>query len=163
VSSGEEIERKFLADGDLPFDLSDHSCEQISQGYIAIDPDGTEVRLRVKAGRHTLGVKSGPARTRVEQEIEIDENRFQSLWALTEGRRIEKRRFAIPLDGTDHTIELDAYDSDLSGLMTAEVEFPSESEADAFEPPSWLGPDVTGDPAYGNQSLAQRGKPGAKG
>ena len=70
MSSGQEIERKFLINGDVPLELGDYPCEPISQGYISIDSNGTEVRLRAKGGRHTLGVKSGPSRTRVEEEIE---------------------------------------------------------------------------------------------
>jgi CYTH domain-containing protein len=142
----------------VPLELGDYPCEGITQGYVSIDANGTEVRLRAKGGRHTLGVKSGPSRTRVEEEIEIERRCFESLWPLTEGRRIEKRRFAIPADGAaDRLIELDVYGGDLSGLVTAEVEFPSEREADEFEPPVWLGTEVTGDPGYSNQSLAQRG------
>jgi adenylate cyclase len=147
-----------LVDGDVPLELGDYPCERITQGYISIDSNGTEVRLRAKGGRNTLGVKSGPSRTRVEEEIEIDQRCFESLWLLTEGRRIEKQRFAIPADrGEDRLIELDVYNGDLSGLVTAEVEFESEREADEYEPPAWLGTEVTGDPDYSNQSLAQRG------
>jgi adenylate cyclase len=155
VGAGQEIERKFLVDGDLPLDVEQHPSESISQGYVSIDPDGTEVRLRDKGGKLTLGVKSGPSRTRVEQELEVDRRCFESLWPLTEGRRIEKRRYAIPT-GDGLTIELDLYGGELSGLITAEVEFPSEDAADAFEPPPWLGTDVTGDARYSNQSLARR-------
>jgi len=156
VSAGEEIERKFLVDGDVPFDLSGHRCESISQGYISVDPDGTEVRLRAKGGKRTLGVKSGPSRTRVEAEIELDRHCFDSLWPLTEGRRIEKRRYVIPANGVE--IELDVYGGELAGLVVAEVEFPSEREADEFQPPAWLGTDVTGDARYSNQSLAVRAR-----
>lgn len=153
--AGREIERKFLVDGELPLDLDDHGCEPISQGYVSIDPDGTEVRLRAKGGKLTLGVKSGPSRTRVEEEIELDRRCFESLWPLTECRRIEKRRFVIQADG-DLKIELDIYDGELSGLVTAEVEFPSERAADEFQQPAWIGTEVTGDPRYSNQSLATR-------
>ncbi len=156
ASVGREIERKFLVDGDVPLDPDDG--ESISQGYISIGADGSEVRLRAKGGKRTLGVKSGPARTRVEEEIELDRRCFESLWPLTEGRRIEKRRFVIPADG-DLEIELDVYDGKLSGLIMAEVEFPSERDADEFQPPAWLGTDVTGDARYSNQSLAGRASP----
>ena len=64
----------------------------------------------------------------------------------------------IPADG-GLAIELDVYAGDLDGLMTAEVEFGSEEEADAFDPPPWIGTDVTGDARYSNQSLAVRGLP----
>lgn len=153
-----EIERKFLVDQPPPFALDDHPSTEISQGYIAVAGDGTEVRIRARGDKLTITVKSGPSRSRVEEEIEIDPRQFDSLWPLTEGRRIEKRRYVIAADG-GLAIELDVYAADLDGLMTAEVEFVSEEAADAFEPPPWIGIDVTGDARYSNQSLAVRGRP----
>lgn len=155
MNADREIERKFLVQGDLPVRLDDYPCEFIGQGYISIDPNGTEVRLRTKGGTLTLGVKSGPSRARVEHEIELDARSFDALWPLTDGRRIQKRRFMIPTNG-DRVIELDVYEGDLTGLITAEVEFPSERDADRFRPPEWLGTEVTGDARYSNQSLAVR-------
>jgi adenylate cyclase len=158
VSAGEEIERKFLGTGELPDDLDRYPSEEISQGYVAVADDGTEVRVRARGGDYTLTVKSGPARTRVEEEIEIDERRFEALWALTAGRRIEKRRYVIPA-GDQLSIELDVYAGALDGLVTAEIEFDSADQADAFEPPPWIGSDVTGHGGYSNQSLAAHGRP----
>lgn len=43
----------------------------------------------------------------------------------------------------------------------AEVEFGTEAAALAFEPPAWMGAELTGDERYANQSLASRGLPGA--
>jgi adenylate cyclase len=154
-----ETERKFLLSERPPFDLDDHPCEAIRQGYIAIAPDGTEVRLRAKGGRRLLGIKSGPARTRTEVEIDLDAARFDSLWPLTEGRRIEKRRYVIPAD-EGLSIELDVYEGALDGLLTAEIEFESEAEADRFAVPEWIGREVTGDARYSNQTLATAGVPG---
>jgi adenylate cyclase len=57
------------------------------------------------------------------------------------------------------TIELDVYGGDLEGLVVAEVEFASEEDADAFDPPAWLGREVTDDPRYKNQRLARDGAP----
>jgi CYTH domain-containing protein len=39
-------------------------------------------------------------------------------------------------------------------LVVAEVEFDEEKVAKNFQPPDWLGDDVTGDPRYSNQLLA---------
>jgi adenylate cyclase len=160
VSADQEIERKFLVVGELPDDLYQHPSDEISQGYVAIADDGTEVRVRARGGDYTLTVKSGPSLTRVEEEIEIDERRFESLWPLTAGRRIEKRRFLIPA-GDQLSIELDVYGGELDGLVTAEIEFDSAEQAEAFEPPPWIGSDVTGNGGYSNQSLAARGRPGS--
>jgi adenylate cyclase len=154
-----EIERKFLV-LDRPPDLDRHPSEDIEQGYVAIDASA-EVRVRRRGGCVTLTVKSAPARTRVEEEIEIDADRFASLWELSDGRRIVKTRHLIEHDGV--TIELDVYRDALAGLMTAEVEFPSEAESDAFQPPPWLGPEITGDKRYANQTLATHGLPGEGG
>jgi CYTH domain-containing protein len=154
---GQEIERKFLVT-EPPDPLP--AGEPVEQGYLAVAPDGTEVRIRRRAGRCTLTVKSGPARVRVEEELEIDERRFESLWALTDGRRIAKTRHLVPL-GEGLTAELDVYAGAHAGLLTAEVEFGSEAASEAFAPPAWLGTEVTGDERYANQSLALRGRPTA--
>ena len=88
----------------------------------------------------------------------IEEERFASLWPLTEGRRVVKTRHLLLLDD-GLTVELDVYAGDLEGLLTAEIEFPSEAASAAFAPPAWLGTDITGDPRYANQSLALNGRP----
>jgi adenylate cyclase len=152
-----EIERKFLVDP-LPPGLEAHPSSQIEQGYIAITDEGVEVRIRRYGDHSFLTVKSGGMTVRVEEEFEIDEQRFRALWPLTEGRRISKRRYLIPAD-QGATIELDVYDGALGGLVTAEVEFGSEAAAAAFTPPTWLGRDVTEEPAYKNKRLALDGLP----
>jgi CYTH domain-containing protein len=158
VNAGQEIERKFLISEALPFDLDDYPSEAISQGYVAIAEDGTEVRVRSRGDARFLTIKSGPSRSRSEEEFEIESRRFEALWPLTQGRRIEKRRYKMPTD-EGLTVELDVYAGELDGLMTAEVEFESEEEAERFDPPAWMGTEVTGDKRYSNQSLATRGRP----
>jgi hypothetical protein len=43
--------------------------------------------------------------------------------------------------------------------MLAEVEFPSEQAADEFEPPAWLGRELTDDARFSSHRLALEGKP----
>src|ERR1700754_408394 len=93
---GLEIERKFLV-GDLPDGLD--AGERIEQGYLAIADDGVEVRIRRRGAGTTLTIKSGPAQVRTEEEIPIDERRFESLWPLTEGRRVSKTRHQVAIEG----------------------------------------------------------------
>jgi adenylate cyclase len=152
-----EIERKFLV-RELPADLEQSRSTRIEQGYIAIADDGTEVRVRRRDGAAVLTVKSGGGRSRLEEEIAIDAERFTRLWPLTEGRRLEKTRHLIPT-ATGLTIELDVYSGVLAGLIVAEVEFGSEDQADAFEPPEWFGAEVTEDARFKNQKLACDGAP----
>ena len=153
-----EIERKFLVDA-VPDGLDGRRSTAIEQGYVAIDPDGTEVRIRRRDGASTLTVKSGGGLARVEEELAIDDAAFERLWPLTAGRRIEKVRHVIPTDVPGVEIELDDYRGDLDGLLVAEVEFPGEDEAHAFTPPPWFGADVTDDRRFKNQRLAVDGRP----
>ena len=60
-----EIERKFLIPA-LPPDLELFPCSQIEQAYVAVDPTGTEVRIRRAADRASLTIKRGRGRSRDE-------------------------------------------------------------------------------------------------
>jgi adenylate cyclase len=152
-----EVERKFVV-SDLP-NLEGTDFDEIEQGYLAIGTDG-EVRLRRKGDRLALTAKRGAGLSRQEAEIELDRERFDELWPLTEGRRLHKRRYVLPHG--DLKIELDVYEGDLEGLVVAEIEFDSEEEARAFEPPGWLGEEVTGDHRYLNETIATAGAPSAR-
>jgi adenylate cyclase len=152
-----EVERKFLVS--RPPDLGGATTDEIEQGYLAIGSDG-EVRVRRKGDRLLLTAKRGSGLSRQEAEIELDPRSFDELWAMTEGRRLQKRRHVIPLG--ELKIEMDVYGGDLEGLVVAEIEFPSEEEAKAFEPPGWLGEEVTGDHRYLNETLATAGAPSAR-
>jgi adenylate cyclase len=151
-----EIERKFLVTGDPEGEPAE--TWHIEQGYLALaDDGGAEVRLRRAADDLFLTVKGGAGRSRVEEEIDIDDEVLESLWPLTEGRRITKTRHRIPHG--ERKIDLDVFEGQLEGLRLAEVEFPDDQAADAFEPPEWFGQEVTGDRRYLNETLATEGAP----
>jgi adenylate cyclase len=149
-----EIERKFLFDR-LPEDAG--SSLRLEQGYLAITDDGTEVRVRRWPDGQALTVKHGSGEVRREVELLLDEEQFSELWPLTESRRIAKTRWHAPLG--DLEWELDVFEGSLEGLKVAEVEFPDEEAAEAFEPPDWVGDEVTDDPRYANERLATDGMP----
>lgn len=151
-----EIERKWVLDSP-PSGLNEHRSQRFEQGYLAIDPAGAEVRVRRKDGAvAVMTIKTGIGLVRGEEEWEIAN--FDALWPLTAGRQVLKTRYFVPLDG-DLVAEVDLYEGDLDGLVTAEVEFPDEASALAFEAPAWLGRDVTEDKRYGNRVLAVDGIP----
>ena len=152
-----EIERKFVL-AERPAGLDAHPSRRLEQGYLAIDPAGSEVRLRRKETETLMTVKAGLGLVRAEEEFAIDPERFERLWPLTEGRRVVKTRYLVPLDG-GLVAEVDDFDENLAGLVTAEVEFPDEATALAYVAPAWLGRDVTGDPRYVNRTLAVEGIP----
>jgi CYTH domain-containing protein len=150
-----EIERKFLV-ASVPREME--PGEDVDQGYLALGDDGLEVRLRRRGDKRLLTIKQGSGMTRVEEELELDPAVFERLWPLTEGRRVEKVRHLVPLE-QDLTAEVDLYRGDLEGLEVVEVEFGSEDAANAFEPPEWIGREVTGDGRYANRALASEGRP----
>jgi CYTH domain-containing protein len=152
----QEIERKLLVDAP-PEDLAAWDATAIEQGYLAITGD-VEVRVRRRDREATLTVKSSPALARVEEELPLDPEAFERLWPLTAGRRVVKTRHVRREPG-GALLELDVYGGDLDGLRTLEVEFPDEATANAWTAPPWAGREVTGDPAYANQALAQHGRP----
>ena len=152
-----EIERKFRLEGE-PDWISDCDSTRIEQGYLAIEgAGGGEVRLRRRDGETLLTVKLGSGEIRTEEEIALEPEQFEALWPLTEGRRVEKIRHLVPAETGE--IEVDVFDGELGGMITAEMELDSEAHADAFDPPEWLGREVTGDDRYANETLAAHGLP----
>ncbi len=149
-----EIERKFLV-AEMP--RAESAAATIEQGYLALDEQG-EVRLRRIDGELLLTAKSGHGEVREEVEVSIHPKAFEALWPLTAGRRVRKVRHYVPL-GEGLRAEIDVYEGGLEGLLTAEIEFDSRGEADAFAPPPWLGAELTGDERYANQTLATAGLP----
>lgn len=144
-----EIERKFLVAS-----LSDclrgaTSSLHIAQGYISRDPART-VRVRIKGSHGYLTIKGlthGCSRFEWEKEIPLEE--AKALLGLCEGSVIDKTRYLVPCERK--TFEVDVFHGAHEGLVVAEIELSSEDEA--FERPSWLGLEVTGDPQYYNSNL----------
>lgn len=156
-----EIELKYLVDlAKLPKDIDLATVKKVHlrQGYVAIGADRSETRVRsFDDERYELTVKSPGMIARDEQTATISQDMFDGLWLQTEGRRVAKTRYYIPLK--DFGVELDVYEDQLEGLVTAEVEFdgrPAEAmlRATTFEPPEWFGKNVSEDGRYKNRSLS---------
>jgi CYTH domain-containing protein len=151
-----EVERKWLVH--TPPDLTAHQGKAVTQGYIALAEDGTEVRLRQIGEQFFQTVKSEGGLVRGEIEVELTKQQFEALWPATAGRRLEKTRYRVPWAGKQ--VEIDVYYGSLAGLVVAEVEFTSADESIPFTAPPWFGTEVTEDEAYKNVHLALHGKPG---
>lgn len=150
-SNHREIERKFLV-REMPAGLANLPHAEISQGYLVSLDDGLQVRLRKTGERYSLTYKRGSGNVREEREVELTTEQFGVLWPATEGKRLVKTRYEIPFG--ERVVEIDVYHDRHEGLIVAEVEFDEEEAARKFQPPDWLGDDVTGDPRYSNQLLA---------
>jgi len=155
MAVGTEIERKFLLDA-LPPALAFAKRTAILQGYLALDGD-TEVRVRRTPRGDTLTIKHGGGEVRVEEELALAGRQADALWQLTEGRRLQKTRRMMRVEGLE--VSVDEYVGELDGLIVAEIEFDDEESSREFMPPAWFGREVTGRPEYANRSLSVDGLP----
>lgn len=159
MNASREIERKFLV-ASLPAEKS--LPVFIDQGYLRIDDDGSEDRVRRMrnpdgTNEYFRTHKSGGDVERGEEEYALPPEEFEAQWPKTRGLRIAKIRFPIAADAL--TYEIDMFRGELEGLLTVEVEFDSRAASEAFVPPAWFGPEVTADPAFKNKNLARHGLP----
>ncbi len=146
-----ETERKFLVRSEA-FRSEVTESHRISQGYIAHD-GGNTVRVRILDDKGILTIK-GPTNgmSRAEWEIEVPLKDAEDLMRLTKSGRIGKVRHIVPA-GNGRVWEVDEFLGENAGLIMAEIELGSEDEA--FERPSWLGEEVTGDRRYYNSYLSK--------
>ena len=144
-----ELERKFLIPS-LPQDLEQYPSCHIMQGYLCTNP---VIRIRKQDEDYILTYMGSGLMSREEYNLPLNAQAFRSLATKIEGKMIDKTRYRIPYG--PYTIELDIFHGSLAPLMLAEVEFPSEAEANAFLPPAWFGEDVTFSGKYHNSYLSQ--------
>jgi Uncharacterized protein conserved in bacteria len=148
-----EIERKFLVTSS-DFKKATQGEIRIMQGYLSSAPERT-VRVRIKGSQGFITVKgpgnaSGTSRYEWEKEIPVTEAR--DLLKLCEPGLIDKTRYEISVGR--HCFEVDEFYGENHGLIVAEIELSGENEA--FERPSWLGQEVTGDAKYYNAMLLKK-------
>lgn len=166
-----EIERKFTIKT-LPDHLDDYESIHMVQGYLCTDP---VVRVRKENDQYFLTYKGKGLLAREEANLPLTKDSFEHLIEKVDGLVIKKTRYLIPLtnpqfdsskmsdqdykvleEGPALKIELDVFDTP-SGLIMAEVEFPSIEIANAFLPPEWFLEDVTNNKAYHNSNMSKGG------
>jgi len=145
-----EIERKFLVVGPGWKDAA--RAKKIAQGYIMNDK-ACVVRVRQKGDKSFLTIKVDQceALTRLEFEYEIPTKDCAVMLKTICGDAIEKTRYLV--DVGQHTWEVDEFHGANEGLIMAEVEL--ENADQAFEKPSWAGPEVSHDNRFFNAYIAE--------
>ena len=144
-----EIERKFLVK-EVPEHLDIYPYRHLEQGYLCTGP---VVRIRKDNDKYELTYKSKGMMVREEYNLPLTKESYEHLKAKVDGRIITKKRYMIPYE--NYTIELDIFEGDLAPLILAEVEFPTEEDANNFTPPEWFAEDVTFSALYHNSFLSQ--------
>ncbi len=177
-----EIERKFTVKK-LPDNLSQYPCRVIEQAYLNTDP---VVRVRRQDDDYYMTYKGKGLLAREEYNLPLNETAYCHLREKADGNIISKKRYVIPIENPKFTggvslseaaagthsksapsggesidssglcVELDVFAPPFAPLVIAEVEFPSETLANAFVPLDWFDQDVTNDPAYHNSNMSRR-------
>src|SRR5664279_5887313 len=143
-----EIERKFLVKSGtwIPKAEGIH----FRQGYLNTQKERV-VRVRIEGASAKLtikGVMTGVTRPEFEYPIPVDDASIL-LDNLCEKPLIDKHRHKEVHGGK--TWEIDVFHGDNEGLVVAEIELKSETEA--FPKPDWAGEEVSSDPRYFNANL----------
>lgn len=157
-----EIERKFKL-VDFP-DLPEESFIEQWQGYLAVDP---EVRIRREVNhtqgweRYILCIKSIGDLIRHEVETPLEQAQYEELASMLNYPLIHKELHAYRLsDG--YLLECSKVDG--GAFSYAEVEFPTEEEANAWQPLDCLGQEMTYESGFrmrtywSDRSLAEKVK-----
>lgn len=160
-----EIERKFLLKY-IPENLESYSYHLIEQAYLCTDP---VVRIRREDEKYYMTYKGSGLMSREEYNLPLNRDAYEHLLPKADGNVISKKRYLIPLsdekinpeclsllNGASLTVELDEFAPPFAPLLLAEVEFPSEAAANAFQMPDWFAEDVTKDIRYHNSNMSRR-------
>lgn len=147
-----EIERKFLVKSDA-WRAQAGQGRHLRQGYI-VGTDRVSVRVRiVDDATCTLTTKLPRCgMSRFEFENELSPSEASALLGACEGAIIEKVRYEVRIEGD--LWEIDVFHGENEGLIVAEIELRSETQA--FVRPAWLGREVTGIGRYQNSALVKR-------
>lgn len=147
---GLEIERKYLVvDDSWRAEVSDSS--RMRQGYLN-DPGRCSIRVRVADDYAELNIKAavvGAARAEYEYRIPVDDAEAM-LDDFCTHTPIEKIRHRVMHAG--YMWEVDEFRGANAGLVIAELELDDPDER--FNPPPWLGREVTQERRYYNHALA---------
>lgn len=151
---GKEIERKFIVRDSSYKELAT-SHHQLLQAYLSLSPDAT-VRVRLRDNEAFLTIKSrnhGATRGEWEYPIPAEDARAILDQCATSGM-ISKTRWLVPAPG-NLTWEVDEFHGALEPLVLAEIELPRADTPLPQPLPSFVGREVTGEPAYYNSNLSK--------
>lgn len=154
-----EIERKYLLRG-LPERVASAPSVEIDQGYLPGERINERVRraVGVDGARYYRTIKAGSGLSRMEVEEDTTQHFFETVWPLTRGVRVRKRRYSVwETDGGARLEWVVDEFLDRDGLVLAEVEL--EHEEQRVTIPAWLmtvlDREVTHEPGYTNHALAR--------
>jgi adenylate cyclase len=148
IKMQKESKRKFLVENLSVLD--GHQGFPIVQGYLFTESALAEVRTFGSFAFLSIqGIDNGSDRKDFEYPIPL-EDAMAMLECHCSPRIIRKTRHLIPYGNV--VLEVDRFNGKLDGLVIAEIA--PDSQSGAFDLPDWIGPEVTGDPSFGDFALA---------
>lgn len=142
-----EIEHKYLVKNKAYRDMA-VAVYEIQQAYIDRNAAHT-VRIRKKNDKYFLTIKGKTIKdTRHEVEFQITESDYEELFALCEGKIINKTRYLVRFEGYDW--EVDEFHDD-DKLIIAEIELKTSHKN--YPLPPFIGAEVTGETKYYNSQM----------
>ncbi len=165
-----EIERKFAVKY-LPKDLKIENVVYIKQAFIYKDkltlirirdikeiyPENKQIYIYTLKTKGDIEYNNNyDIAEKYEIENQISQELFEKLLKNKISNIIEKTRIKIPIEN-NLKVEMDIYYNYLDGLLTAEIEFPNQKEANNFQKPDWLGEEL-GYKKLSNRKLAEMTK-----
>lgn len=148
----QEIERKFLI-ANKDYEALISSSYHIKQGYLCRDIK-RNVRIRITEEKAYITIKgksTANGLSRYEWEKEIPKVEAENLFKLCQEGYVEKIRHIVPYQGL--VIEIDEFLGNNQDLILAEVELPTTNTP--FNPPTFLGKEVSGQKEYYNSYLSE--------
>lgn len=164
-----EIERKYKVSF-IPKDFKVANIVEIEQAFIYKDTN-TIIRIRKVTSQkeketnyiYTVKTKGDieynnnyDVGSKYEIENFIKQEEYEELLPQKISNSIQKTRIVIPIEG-NLKVEIDIYKDYLEGLVTAEIEFPTEEIAKNYKKPEWLGEEL-GYKELSNRKLAEMTK-----
>src|SRR5476651_2196569 len=131
-----ELEKTYLVK-ELPEGLAAYPHKEILDIYLPEEDPHPLLRLRKNGDRYEITRKehiSDDMTELKEHTITVTHEQFAAL-ATVKGKRVHKMRYYYPWG--KHTIEIDLFSDHLTGLVVAEVEFPTSEEKAVFTMPEF--------------------------
>ncbi len=151
-----EIERKWLLSA-FPA-LPEVARAEMEQGYLSFG----EVTVRIRRSQsgeevsYRLTCKGPGTLQRTEVELPLQPEQYKALCPLCVAPLAHKQLRCYRLPGGE-LLECSAVDADEEGgFYYAEVEFPDVKAAKAFQPPPFLGREVTEEPGFTMAAYCRR-------
>ena len=140
ILMGSEIERKFFVK-DMP-DVSELTKTSLERHFL-YNAGGIELRIQTDGTRFTLQRKTSVSDTeRATEQIELSRSEFDTLKTLAP-TSISRDSYHL---ADNPKTDLRLYHGAFEGLVRAEFEFERPEELASFQPPDWVGKEMTGSP-----------------